>query len=468
MAKKLVGMALMFYPRGGSAQVVRYLSRALEHTDWSARLAVGSLGLPGETTHAATFYDGLNVETADYTSALERFEHGEDHLAAPMPFHGSFEDRADAPDPIFAALDPLQTEAQIGAWEEVLQRAGFGCVDVIHLHHLTPMHQAAARRFPDVPIVSHLHGTELKMLASPDAARHRYHADWAIRLRSAAQQSARIICISPHDASEAVRLLGVSDDLIDVIPNGVDTDLFERRSLSISERLALWRQWLVDDPRGWDETGRPGSVSYAPEAIEEFVDRAGNASPVLVFVGRFLDFKRVPLLIRAYARARSRLELPAPLVIWGGSPGEWMGEHPHTVAKSEGADGVFFTGWRGHDELPLALSSAEGLVAPSVDEPFGQVFLEAMACGLPVITTRTGGPLSFVNTIASQPNGWLVEPDDIDALADAIVSMVNDESERQNRSRNARDQIRSRYAWAALASRFTDVYESALTPEHRG
>ena len=54
---------------------------------------------------------------------------------------------------------------------------------------------------------------------------------------------------------------------------------------------------------------------------------------MLLFVGRFLDFKRVPLLVRAYAAARERFERRAPLVIWGGFPGEWEGEHPHTVAS---------------------------------------------------------------------------------------------------------------------------------------
>jgi len=70
-------------------------------------------------------------------------------------------------------------------------------------------------------------------------------------------------------------------------------------------------------------------------------------------VGRYLGFKRVPLLVRAYARARPRFETPVPLSIWGGSPGEWEGEHPYTVARELAVDGVFFSGWRGHDELPL-------------------------------------------------------------------------------------------------------------------
>ena len=83
----------MFYPRGGSAQVARYLSRALVESGWEVVLASGSLGSLGEQTNAATFFEGLHVEAADYTPALERFRRGEDQLVGPLPFHGSFEDR---------------------------------------------------------------------------------------------------------------------------------------------------------------------------------------------------------------------------------------------------------------------------------------------------------------------------------------------------------------------------------------
>jgi glycosyltransferase involved in cell wall biosynthesis len=259
-----------------------------------------------------------------------------------------------------------------------------------------------------------------------------------------------------------VRLLGVPDDLIEVIPNGVDTDRFERSTLTRDERLDLLRHWLVDDPQGWDESGIPGSIRYPPEALAAFTSRGGEPLPLLMFVGRYLGFKRVPLLVRAYARARQRLEPPVPLLIWGGSPGEWEGEHPYTVAKELAVDGVFFSGWRGHEELPLGLSCADVFVGPSVDEPFGQVLLEAMSCGLPVITTRTGGPLSFVNTVAGKPNGWLVEPDDVDALADALVEAVNDGTARKARADHARQQIRGAFSWRALAGRFDALYTDVL------
>jgi D-inositol-3-phosphate glycosyltransferase len=461
-------MGLLFYPRGGSSQVARYLSRALMEKEWEVVLAAGSLGRPGERTHAATFFEGIRVEAADYTPALERFERGEDRLAGPLPFHGSYEDREGAPDPVFAALDSEQAEAQASAWERVLERAGFGQADVIHLHHLTPMHEAVAQLWPDRPLVTHLHGTELKLLdrirradAAGDGA-FAHGKDWAARLEAWARQSRRIVCISPTDAAEAVRLLGTPDESIEVVPNGVDTELFDRLPLSADERLERLRLWLVDDPHGWDESGVPGSVRYPPEALAAFTGPNGEPVPVLIFVGRFLGFKRVPLLVRAYARARERFETPAPLLVWGGSPGEWEGEHPHTVAEELGADGVFFTGWRGHDELPQGLSCADVFVAPSVDEPFGQVFLEAMACRLPVIATSTGGPLSFVNTVAGKPNGWLVEPDDVDALADALVEAVNDEAGRRERAEQALEQSRGGFSWRSLAERFDALYEDVL------
>jgi D-inositol-3-phosphate glycosyltransferase len=116
----------------------------------------------------------------------------------------------------------------------------------------------------------------------------------------------------------------------------------------------------------------------------------------------------------------------------------------------------------GHDELPLGLSCANVFVAPSVNEPFGLVFLEAMSCGLPVITTTTGGPLSFVNTVLRKPNGWLVAPDDVDALADALVKAVNDDAARNERADHAKQQIRGSYSWRALTGRYDAVYTDLL------
>jgi D-inositol-3-phosphate glycosyltransferase len=497
-------MALLFYPRGGSAQVARYLAAALDRKGWPVRLFTGSLGEPGAVANAATFFAGLDVAAADFTPALEAFDRGDDAMAAQIPLHPSFEDRVGAPDRHFASLDDREAERQVAAWQRLLAEGGAAEAAIAHLHHLTPQHEALARVAPNLPVVAHLHGTELKMLDGirrrrelaallgtdltgmaaraaggrakaplTDAEREllqgtrweawRHGDAWESRLQANARRANRFVAISPHDRNEAVRLLAIDASRIEVISNGVDAERFDRHGLGPDERLARWRAWLVDDPRGWDASGVAGSVGYRADDLAVFADpKTGDANPVLLYVGRFLAFKRVPLLVRAYQRARSRFERPAPLIIWGGYPGEWEGEHPVEVARSAGNEGIFFTGWRGHDELPEGLNAADVLVAPSVDEPFGQVYLEAMACGLPVIATSTGGPLSFVNTAPGRPNGWLVDPDDEAALAATLIEVVNHAQERRARGETAYEQIRGTYAWDRVATHVVSLYEDML------
>jgi glycosyltransferase involved in cell wall biosynthesis len=134
------------------------------------------------------------------------------------------------------------------------------------------------------------------------------------------------------------------------------------------------------------------------------------------------------------------------------------------VARSEGIEGVFFTGWHGHDELPVGLGCADVFVSPSVGEAFGQVFIEAMACGLPVIAAASGGPLSFVNDVADAPNGWLVAPDDEASLAAALADSTTGSGaaqERATRSSNGLEQVRARFSWSAAARQVVSVYEEA-------
>ena len=61
--------ALFFFPRGGSAQVARALAGALPERGWRMTLASGSLGGPGASTHAASFYSGMDISAVDYSPA---------------------------------------------------------------------------------------------------------------------------------------------------------------------------------------------------------------------------------------------------------------------------------------------------------------------------------------------------------------------------------------------------------------
>ena len=466
MTKSLkVVMTLAFYPRGGSAQVVRYLAGALVDRGDSVTVCCGSLGPPGASSNAATFFDRLHVEALDFTEAVAWHGRGRDPMAAPVPMHPSFEDRPDVPDRVFATLSDDEYRHQVEAWRLLLEKVGRP--DLYHVHHLTHVNDAVLA-FRDVPVVAHLHGTELKMLdeiRAFGAESWPYASEWQQRLAAAARRASRLVVVSAADRVLASDLLGVEAESIVVMPNGVDLGLFSNEKFPSSERLANWHRWLVEDPCGWDESGNPGTVGYSANDVQNgFVDaETGNPLPVLLYVGRFLAFKRVPLLIRAYAEVRKSLGAAAPpLVIWGGYPGEWEGEHPHTVASSLGVEGVFFAGWRGHDDLSVALNCADILVAPSVDEPFGQVYLEAMASGLPVIATRSGGPLSFVNIESDRPNGWMVMPDDQASLAAALIEAASNETERRIRGQRGRSLIEREYDWRQIAERVEAIYRDAI------
>jgi glycosyltransferase involved in cell wall biosynthesis len=439
-------MGLQFFPRGGSAQVVRSLARALPEHGWDVTIASGSVSVPGRPGDARAFFAGLDVRPVDFTAALTL----DDPLRGDPPLHPSYEDRPGEPDRVFARVDDELYELQVAAWADALAAAGAADADVLHLHHLTPLHEAARRVAPDVPVVGHLHGTETLMLDAIDQGPPpgwTHAAAWRDRMRGWAARCARLIVLTPPEVDHAAHALSLPADRFVPVPNGVDVRRFDRRPV---DRVAHWRRYLVDDPRGWRPGGEAGGVGYDADVLEQFAEGV-----VLLYVGRYTEVKRVELLIRAHARARPRMHRPAPLVLVGGFPGEWEGRHPIEVIEEVGSPDVFLAGWHEQEELPDSLNAADLLVLPSVRERFGQVLVEAMACGVPPVAVDRMGPATIVD---DGETGWLVPPDDEQALADALVAAVDDDTERRRRGGLSRTAARDRYSWVALAGRVAETY----------
>jgi glycosyltransferase involved in cell wall biosynthesis len=447
-------MGLMFFPRGGSAQVVRSLARVLPHTGWDVTVVSGSLGGPGEFGNAHTFFADLeaNVVPVDFTRALAAV----DPLGADPPFHPSYEDRPGAPDRVFAAVDDTTYAHQVAAWSGVLRTARAAEADVLHLHHLTPLHAAAALVAPHVPVVGHLHGTELLLLdaiARGAPAGWPHAAAWAQRMRAWAQACQRLIVPSATLIPSAQALLHIAPDRCLHVPNGFDPQQFTQRPV---DRLRLWQRLLVEQPAGWAPGGTPGSVAYTLDQLRPF-----HEAPVLLYVGRFTALKCLSTLIAAYVRARAAFTVPAPLVVLGGFPGEWEGEHPLETVRRLGAQQVFLAGWHAHAALPDIYAAADVVILPSEREPFGQVLVEGMACGLPAIAVAAGGPGEIV---ADGQTGWLVPPDDEVALAAALVQAVNDPEERARRGARACEAVHARYSWPQVGAQVADTYATLGRP----
>jgi glycosyltransferase involved in cell wall biosynthesis len=182
--------------------------------------------------------------------------------------------------------------------------------------------------------------------------------------------------------------------------------------------------------------------------------------PVLLYVGRFTAVKRLDRLIGAFGQAQRRLPAPAGLVLVGGHPGEYEGEHPARIAARLGVARVFLAGWRTHEELPPFLSAADALVLTSEREQFGQVIVEGMACGLPAVATRSLGPAAI---ISDGETGWLVDHDDQAALVTALSDVINDPVERRRRGELARIVVRERYSWTAAAELLATVLRDVIS-----
>lgn len=442
--------AILFYPRGGSAHAARALARGLGEHGLSVTLLAGSRSGLGGHADAHRFYE--QVQAVDFDPALASpapLEYEGPPGTAPM--HPSFEDRPSAPDPVFAALGEPAYERQVRAWARELERAGAPQADVLHLHHLTPLNEAAARVAPRVPVIGQLHGTELLMLEKIDAGPPpgwTHAAEWAARLREWAQRCARLVA-SPRGAQRAGELLGVPAERIVPLPGGVDVDRFFVRKV---DREPFWKRMLTEQPQGWRPGEPPGSVRYEAAEAAELA-----AGVVIVYVGRFTAVKRLDWLIAAFGEARQQLTRPSGLVLVGGHPDEWEGEHPAELIARLEVPSVYLAGWHSHEALPEFFSASDVVVSASEREQFGQTLVEGMACGLPAVAARSFGPELIVEP---GETGWLVS--DQTELIAALVEAVEDPEERIRRGAAARAEVCERFSWSGVASELAAVIEDVL------
>jgi glycosyltransferase involved in cell wall biosynthesis len=159
--------------------------------------------------------------------------------------------------------------------------------------------------------------------------------------------------------------------------------------------------------------------------------------------------KRVDRLIRAFARVAAARP-GTRLVIVGSGPDE---QALRALAHQCGvASQVEFTGGLPPERVRERMWTANALVLPSAFETFGVVLVEALATGIPVISTRCGGP----DAIVEPGLGTLVEPGDDEALAPAMLAMT----EAFYSEPVLRDHVKRRYSFEKVAGELLNIYAS--------
>ncbi len=208
------------------------------------------------------------------------------------------------------------------------------------------------------------------------------------------------------------------------------------------QNLALW-------PRGIDlERFNPGN--YSPELREKL---AGKREVVFLYVGRIAAEKGLPTLADSIMQVNQRYGERVKWVFTGEGP-----YLPELIAKR--IPNAIFTGSRRGEELAAIYASADVFVFPSGTETFGNVLLEAMASGLPVICTDSGGVTDFTE---NHRNALVCKYGSVPELSKAIVKMLNPHN-RQMLSEKALETAKSR-SWDAVFEGLMLHYHYAAHPE---
>lgn len=229
-----------------------------------------------------------------------------------------------------------------------------------------------------------------------------------------------------HYTADLLRKQGVPSERLHVVPNGTDPDYFRpHRSSSVRDRLGI------------------------------------DSRPLLLTVGRLVPRKGVDTVLRALPRIASSLP-DVQYVVVGTGPDR---DRLEALANRWGVhDRVHFTGRVSHEDLPLYYSTADLFVMPARESPpdvegFGLVFLEANACGTPVIGARTGG---IPDAIVEGETGQLVPPAAPDVLAQSITSLLSDRNQLSLLGKQARERVVQTANWTHVAENlFTHL--SSLT-----
>lgn len=316
----------------------------------------------------------------------------------------------DGIEPVSAALEITKAPARI-VWEQLALpiQAALSHVDVLH---------ATVNVLPAVtfrPTVATVH--DLSFLRFPDRLSRGRRLYLSASVSRTARSATRVIAVSGNTKRDLVDVWGIAEDRIDVVYPGVDPAF------------------------------RPFPERPAP------LPSHSGTRPYILHVGTLEPRKNIDVLISAYGALRARGYDHALVLI--GARG-WMYEPLFEQVQRAGLQGdVHFLDYVAPADLPRWYNGADLFVYPSAYEGFGLPLLEAMACGVPAVTSST----SSLGELAG--NACLtIEPGSSDELEEAMMRALDDDSLR-SRLREAGLRRASEFSWARTARETAGVYEVA-------
>lgn len=411
-AERSLKIALLTYRgnpfSGGQGVYVRHLSKAL--TDLGHRVTVFS-GQPYPELHDGV--ELVRLPSLDLYRADDPFR---------TPARHEFRDAIDAleyatmctagfPEPLTFSLrvarelmrrpdafDVVHDNQSLGYGLLRLQRAGVPVLATVH-------HPCSIDR--DIEL-SHAQAWKRKL------SLRRWYAFTRMQAR-VARRLPRLVAVSEFARSDVIAGFGVETGRVEVVHNGVDTELFA--------------------PAGTDQkvTGRIVTTASAD-----------------------VPLKGLSFLIEAVAKLRTERE--AHLVVIGKAAA--TGPVARTIERFGMKDAVSFESEVSWERLVELYHQAEVAVVPSLYEGFSLPAAEAMACGTPLVATNAGALPEVVGN--DRESALLVPPGDAGAMASAIEEVMDDEALRKRIAVAGRERVLEKFTWRASAERTVALYEDVI------
>ena len=296
-----------------------------------------------------------------------------------------------------------------------------GPFDVIHAHDWLVAY--AAKTLKDsfkIPIIATIHATESGRNSGIHDEVQRYINDteWMLTY-----ESTEVIVNSNYMKNELQRLFGLPYEKINVVPNGVNLNLYN----GVERDYDFRRRFAMDNEK------------------------------IILYVGRLVYEKGVQHLISAMPKILENYH-DSKLVIAG--KGGMIDELKSQVESMGLSNKVYFTGYLNQKEVQKMYKCADVAVFPSTYEPFGIVALEAMLAGIPTVVSDIGGLNEIVEHGVNGMKSYTGNPN---SIADSVLSLLFDPQLAMNVTKNAKNKVKDEFNWQKIAQDTHYIYELAIS-----
>ena len=242
-------------------------------------------------------------------------------------------------------------------------------------------------------------------------------------IKKSIKRADHIVTVSEFSKQEMMRFYHVPSEKISVVPNGVDLKRFHPEN--------------------------------DKEVIEKVKEKYKVSGEYFLYLGTLEPRKNLVRLILAYAEARKE-NADFPMLVLAGGKGWMYDEIFQTVERLNLQHTVNFPGYIADEDVAALLSGAKAFVFPSLYEGFGMPVIEAMACGVPVLTSN-GSALKEI----AEGAALLVDETSIEEMKKALLQLYQDEKLQQELVEKGMKRAKE-YSWEYAGKRLITIYKSIL------